>query len=152
VDTFISHSPGETQALGEDWGRTIAGCLVIGLSGPLGSGKTQLVKGIARGLGCSARVHSPTFNLINIYEGGRFPLHHVDLYRLDSHAQIVSAGLEDTLLAPEGVTVVEWIERWLGTLDPQSWGARRVPATFRLVRMECLSAQERRLTYEDFGS
>src|SRR4051812_28224744 len=103
--TSISHSPAETEALGEDWGRSAQTGLVIALSGDLGSGKTQLVKGIARGLGVSARVHSPTFTLVNVYSGGRHPLFHLDLYRLETREQILSAGL-DEYFEPAGVTVV----------------------------------------------
>ena len=69
--TFISHNPTETESLGETWGRAAQRGLVIGLSGDLGAGKTRLVKGIARGLGITARVHSPTFTLVNEYEIGR---------------------------------------------------------------------------------
>ena len=111
--TFISHSPAETESLGETWGRSAAGGLVIGLSGDLGTGKTQLVKGLARGLGFTGRVSSPTFALVNIYEGGRLPLFHLDLYRLDTADQIIPAGLEE-YLQPCGVTVIEWAERWFG--------------------------------------
>jgi tRNA threonylcarbamoyladenosine biosynthesis protein TsaE len=112
--TFISHSPAETQSLGETLGRGTASGLVIGLSGDLGTGKTQFVKGFARGLGFTGRVSSPTFALVNIYEGGRLTLFHLDLYRLDTPDQIISAGLEE-YLQPRGVTVIEWAERWFGT-------------------------------------
>jgi len=67
--TIISHSAAETLALGEAWGRTAEKGLVIGLCGDLGAGKTQLVKGIARGLGIGQPVHSPTFALVHIYHG-----------------------------------------------------------------------------------
>ena len=77
--TFISHSPAETESLGETFGRAASHGLVIALSGELGAGKTQLVKGIARGLGVTARVHSPTFTLVNEYGGGRLKLFHLDL-------------------------------------------------------------------------
>ena len=107
---FFSHSPAETESLGEEWGRAAQRGLVIALSGDLGAGKTQLVKGLARGLGIAARVHSPTFTLVNEYGGGRLRLFHLDLYRLETPAQILSAGLED-YLQPDGVTVVEWAER-----------------------------------------
>ncbi|MBI3879239.1 MAG: tRNA (adenosine(37)-N6)-threonylcarbamoyltransferase complex ATPase subunit type 1 TsaE, partial [Verrucomicrobia bacterium] len=95
--TLISHSPAETEALGETWGRAAQRGWVIALSGDLGAGKTQLVRGLARGLGCVARVHSPTFTLLNQYEGGRLPLFHLDLYRLNSPAEIIAAGLESYL-------------------------------------------------------
>src|SRR5512136_98140 len=111
--TFISHSPAETEALGEQWGRAAQRGWLIGLSGDLGAGKTQLVKGLARGLGVTARVQSPTFALVNTYEGGRLKLFHLDLYRLDAPEQIFAAGLEE-FLQPDGVTVIEWAERWLG--------------------------------------
>src|SRR6185436_15841619 len=74
MPTLISHSPAETEALGEAWGREARSGLVIGLSGDLGAGKTQLVKGLARGLGVTDRVHSPTFTLVNTYSGGRLTL------------------------------------------------------------------------------
>jgi len=110
--TNISHSPADTAALGEQWGRVAQSGLVIGLSGDLGAGKTQFVKGLARGLGIAARVQSPTFALVNTYNGGRLTLFHLDLYRLDTREQIVAAGLEE-YLQPDGVTVIEWAERWL---------------------------------------
>src|SRR5271155_5123265 len=108
--TFISHSPVETESLGERWGRAARHGLVIALSGDLGSGKTQLVKGIARGLGVTARAHSPTFTLVNEYGGGRLRLFHLDLYRLETPEQILSAGIGE-FLQPDGVSVVEWAER-----------------------------------------
>ena len=107
---MISHSPAETEALGEQIGRSAGRGLVLALSGDLGAGKTQLVKGIARGLGVTARVHSPTFTLVNEYGGGRLKLFHLDLYRLETPAQILSAGIEE-FLSPDGVAVIEWAER-----------------------------------------
>jgi len=149
--TFISHSPAETAALGEQWGRVAESGLVIGLCGDLGAGKTQLVKGLALGLGITTRVHSPTFALVNIYTGGRLPLFHVDLYRLDTREQILAAGLEE-YLNPEGVTVIEWAERWFG--EAQSPGATPAagPQRFRWVRIDVLSETERSIHYEDPGS
>src|SRR5258708_16126211 len=104
--TNISHSPAETESLGETWGRTAKNGLVIALSGDLGAGKTQLVKGIARGLGIASRVHSPTFTLVNIYSCGRLSLFHLDLYRLQTRPQIPAAGLEE-YFQPDGVTAVQ---------------------------------------------
>jgi len=154
--TCISHSPDETAALGESWGREAERGLVIGLCGDLGAGKTQLVKGLARGLGVPARVRSPTFALVNIYEGGRLPLFHLDLYRLETREQIAAAGLEE-YLQPAGVTVVEWAERWLGIGSPQSTvhspqsTLHAIPGRLRRVQIDVLSETERRISYEDSG-
>ncbi|MBI3415061.1 MAG: tRNA (adenosine(37)-N6)-threonylcarbamoyltransferase complex ATPase subunit type 1 TsaE [Verrucomicrobia bacterium] len=147
--TFISNSPEATANLGEQWGREIKAGWVIGLSGDLGAGKTQLVKGFARGLGIKARVHSPTFALVNEYTGGRLPLFHLDLYRLDSREQIIAAGLEEYLIQPHGVAVVEWFERWSGD---ELRAARNALAPLRRVLIETTSEQERRIQYEDFGA
>ena len=107
---YISHSPAETEALGANFGRRARRGLVIALSGELGAGKTQFVKGLARGLDFSGQVHSPTFTLVNEYGGGRLKLFHLDLYRLETREQILLAGIEE-YLQPEGVSVIEWAER-----------------------------------------
>ena len=141
--THISHSPADTQALGQQWGSEARPGLVIGLSGDLGAGKTQLVKGLALGLGIASRVTSPTFALVNVYTDGALILNHLDLYRLDSPQLIESAGLED-YLHPEGVSVIEWAERWFK-------GAAEFAGRYRAVTIEAVSETERRITYEDFG-
>ena len=148
----MTRSPAETEALGELWGRDAARGLVVGLSGDLGAGKTQLVKGLARGLGITARVHSPTFTLLNEYAGGRLPLFHLDLYRLETRAQIIGAGLEEYLFNPPGVTVVEWAERWFGEVQSSRVKAESCPARLRWVLIETLSETERRITHEDSGA
>lgn len=149
---IISHSPAETEALGETWGRLAERGLVIALSGGLGAGKTQLVRGVARGLGCSARVHSPTFTLVNSYEGGRLPLFHLDLYRLESLEAVYRAGM-DEYLQPDGVAVIEWAERLQPpSVGPETEHAIRIthfaPNT-RFVKLEVLDDTRRRITYED---
>lgn len=149
--TSISHSPGETEALGETWGRQAPSGLVIGLSGDLGAGKTQLVKGIARGLGLPGRVHSPTFTLVNIYRGGRLLLFHLDLYRLETPEQIAAAGLHE-YLQPDGVTVIEWAERWFGPDEGPDAPMRSFPKCFRRVWIEGLGETKRQIAYEDFGA
>jgi tRNA threonylcarbamoyladenosine biosynthesis protein TsaE len=150
MPALVSHSPTETEALGETWGRAAKNGLVIGLSGDLGAGKTQLVKGVARGLGITARVHSPTFTLVNIYTGGRLNLFHLDLYRLETKEQILSAGLEE-FLKPDGVAVIEWAERWFGNLRPSTLDPR-LSTPFRWVNIETLNENERRISYEDIGA
>ena len=105
-------SPAETEALGERLGTTADGGEVLGLEGELGAGKTCLVRGLARGLGADAdAVASPTFIIATEYVGGRRPLHHVDLYRLEP-------PLADTLFLRDvlygaGVAAVEWFDRLL---------------------------------------
>lgn len=137
---LISHSPAETEVLGERWGRGAQRGLVIALSGDLGVGKTQLVKGLARGLGATARVHSPTFTLVNEYGGGRLTLFHLDLYRLETREQILSAGVEE-YLQPDGVAVIEWAER----LTTAVWSQVKL----RRVTIEVLGLTDRRISYED---
>lgn len=150
----ITHTPADTAALGESWGRAAERGLVIALNGELGAGKTQLVKGLAQGLGFPGRVHSPTFALVNEYRGGRLTLFHLDLYRLETAEQIHAAGL-DEYLQPDGVAVIEWAERWLGnerlTSDIQH-STSNGPARFRRVCIEVLGETERQITYEDSGA
>ena len=146
--TNITHSPAETEALGESWGRTAAKGLVIALSGDLGAGKTQLVKGLARGLGIATRVHSPSFTLVNVYTGGRLTLFHLDLYRLETREQILSAGIED-YLQPDGVTVIEWAERWF---EHPTSNIQHPTSNFRAVKIEAINESERRISYEDSGA
>ena len=150
--TFTSHNPAETQAQGEEWGRHACAGLVIGLSGDLGAGKTQLVKGLARGLGFAGRVYSPSFGLVNVYSGGRLSLFHLDLYRLETAQQIFGAGL-DEYLEPAGISVIEWVER---LFDPAGPGATLprglLPRLYRSVRLETISESVRRIQYEDFGA
>ena len=144
--TFISHSPAETESLGEKFGRAALPGLVIALSGDLGAGKTQFVKGLARGLGIAARVHSPTFTLVNEYGGGRLKLFHLDLYRLETPAQFWSAGVEE-FLTPDGVAVIEWAER----LKAES-GKRKAETKMVEVKIEIVSETERKIIYDDSGA
>jgi tRNA threonylcarbamoyladenosine biosynthesis protein TsaE len=144
--TLISRSPDQTLALGRVWGESALPGWIIGLTGDLGAGKTQLVKGLAQGLGITARVHSPTFVLVNEYPGGRLPLAHLDLYRLHAAAVLRSAGLEDYLLAPAGVVVVEWFDHWLAAGLPLGTGP------LRRATLEVVSDSVRRIMYEDSGA
>jgi tRNA threonylcarbamoyladenosine biosynthesis protein TsaE len=144
--TFISHSPADTEALGERFGRASQRGLVIALTGDLGAGKTRFVRGVARGLNIAGRVHSPTFTLVNEYGGGRLKLFHLDLYRLETPEQILSAGIEE-YLSPDGVSVVEWAER----LEAGSWKLEVGKSLLR-VRIEVLNETGRKIIYDDFGA
>jgi tRNA threonylcarbamoyladenosine biosynthesis protein TsaE len=147
--TFISNSPAETEALAESWGRSAKPGLVVALSGDLGAGKTQLVKGFARGLGITERIHSPTFALVNIYTSGRLTCFHLDLYRLETPQQIASAGIEQYLRS-EGVTLIEWAERLWPQLRQDS--TIELSTVLRFVRLTELSETCRRIDYEDPGA
>ena len=107
---YITHSPAETEELGCRLGRTLGPGAVVAYFGGLGMGKTAFTRGLARGLGCRGRVTSPTFTIVNEYEGGRLPLFHFDMYRLGSSDELFDIGWDD-YLARGGVCAVEWSER-----------------------------------------
>ncbi len=116
-------------------GATLAAGDVVALIGDLGAGKTEFVKGLARGLGADEDgVTSPTFTIVQTYRGGRATLHHVDLYRIDDPAELVHIGLDD-LYRDEAVVAVEWFDRF-----PQL-----APRRYLEVKIAILSESERRL-------
>lgn len=114
---FLSRCAQETEAIGGRLARRLEAPVVILLRGALGTGKTTLARGLARGFGLQdpALVHSPSFTIVNVYHG-RHRIYHVDLYRLSGERDLRSVGLED-FLGREGVTIVEWGERLGGLGD-----------------------------------
>ncbi|HEX9126864.1 MAG TPA: tRNA (adenosine(37)-N6)-threonylcarbamoyltransferase complex ATPase subunit type 1 TsaE [Methylomirabilota bacterium] len=114
----VSRSAEETQALGERLGSRLGRGDVVACIGPLGAGKTCFLQGLARGLGVTADVTSPTFVLVNQYRG-RMPVYHVDAYRTGSLTELVDVGLEE-MLHGEGVTIVEWADKLLPLLPPRT--------------------------------
>ncbi len=114
----VSKSPEDTQALGRRLGARLGPGDVVACMGPLGAGKTCFLQGLARGLGVTADVTSPTFVLVNQYHG-RLPVYHVDAYRTGSLTELVDIGLEEMLHGP-GVTVVEWADKLLPLLSPRT--------------------------------
>lgn len=104
----LSHSEQETEQFGEQVARKLPRGTVIAYTGELGMGKTAFTRGLARGLGCRGRVTSPTFTIVNEYEGD-IPLFHFDLYRLGSSDELFDIGWED-YLSRGGVCAVEWSE------------------------------------------
>ena len=119
---YISNSPAETEALGEALAARLTAGTVVAFTGDLGAGKTAFTRGLARGLGVPDRVTSPTFTIVNEYEGGRLPLFHFDMYRLGSSDELFDIGWED-YLARGGVCAVEWSEIVSDALED---GGRRV--------------------------
>ena len=133
----LSHSEQETKQLGEQVARKLPRGTVIAYTGELGMGKTAFTRGLARGLGCRGRVTSPTFTIVNEYEGD-IPLFHFDLYRLGSSDELFDIGWED-YLACGAVCAVEWSEK----VEDAFYGDETV------VRIEKLSDTERKITVEE---
>ncbi len=106
---FVTHSREETESVGARLADALTEGRVVAFTGDLGAGKTAFVSGMARSLGVEERVTSPTFTIVNEYEGGRLPLFHFDMYRLDSADELFHIGWED-YLARGGVCAVEWSE------------------------------------------
>ncbi len=106
---FVTHSREETEALGARLADVLEGGAVVAFTGDLGAGKTAFVSGMAGALGVEERVTSPTFTIVNEYEGGRLPLFHFDMYRLGSADELFHIGWED-YLARGGICAVEWSE------------------------------------------
>lgn len=105
---ILSHSEAETESAGERLGASLAPGAVLAYRGGLGMGKTAFTRGLARGLGCTGRVTSPTFTIVNEYEG-RIPLFHFDMYRLPDSDALFDIGWDD-YLDRGGVCAVEWSE------------------------------------------
>ena len=106
---FITHSPEETEKIGEALAKSLQPGTILAYRGDLGAGKTAFTRGLARGLGCQETVTSPTYTIVNEYLGGRLPLFHFDMYRLASSDDLWDIGWED-YLDREGVCAVEWSE------------------------------------------
>lgn len=115
---YLSHSPEETEHIGEMLGKHLTGGTVLALRGGLGIGKTAFTRGLARGLGYTGRVTSPTFTIVNEYDGAT-PLFHFDMYRLDGEDDLFDIGWDD-YLARGGVCAVEWSERIDSALPPDT--------------------------------
>jgi tRNA threonylcarbamoyladenosine biosynthesis protein TsaE len=113
-----SRSAEETRALGERLARRLGPGDVVACIGELGAGKTCFLQGLGRGLGVAVGVTSPTFVLVNEYQG-RLPLHHFDAYRTESLGELVDLGIEE-MLHGDGVTVVEWADKLLPLLPPRA--------------------------------
>ena len=106
---YITHSPEETEKIGVMLGEKLNSGRIIAYRGDLGAGKTAFTRGLARGLGCTEQVTSPTYTIVNEYLGGRIPLFHFDMYRLRSSDDLFDIGWED-YLDRGGVCAVEWSE------------------------------------------
>ena len=106
---YVTNNEEETQQLGERLAGALKPGMVIAFTGDLGAGKTAFTRGLARGLGFTEAVTSPTYTIVNEYTGGRLPLFHFDMYRLGSSDELFDIGWED-YLQRGGVCAVEWSE------------------------------------------
>ena len=133
---YLTNSPSETEALGAALARKLMPGMILAYRGDLGAGKTAFTRGLARGLEIPERVTSPTFTIVNEYEGGRLPLFHFDMYRLGSSDELFDIGWEDYLVRG-GVCAVEWSENVEDVLDAD---------TIRIDIRRGSSDDERRIT------
>lgn len=118
MTNYLSHTEQETEKIGESLALRLQPGDVIAYLGDLGAGKTAFTRGLARGLGYSGRVTSPTFTIVNEYEG-TLPLFHFDMYRLSDEEELFDIGWED-YLNRGGVCAIEWSERIPTALPPET--------------------------------
>ena len=133
---FLTNNPRETEMVGEALARVLRPGDVIAYCGDLGAGKTAFTRGLARGLGCTEQVTSPTYTIVNEYLSGRMPLFHFDMYRLRSAEDLWDIGWED-YLERGGVCAVEWSENVTEAMENAIW-----------VRIEKTGEESRRITVE----
>ncbi len=134
--TFTSNSPQETERIGEAMGKILPAGTILAYEGDLGAGKTAFTRGLARGLGYTEPVTSPTYTIVNEYLGGRLPLFHFDMYRLHSSDDLFDIGWED-YLDRNGICAVEWSEN-----------VRDAMENAITVRIEKTGDESRRITVE----
>ena len=133
---FITHSPEETEKIGEKLGQALSPNTVLAFRGDLGTGKTAFTRGLARGLGCTEQVTSPTYTIVNEYLSGKIPLFHFDMYRLASADDLWDIGWED-YLDRGGICAVEWSEN-----------VREAMEDALIITIEKLGEDSRRITVE----
>ena len=133
---FLTHSPVETETVGTALGKILPPGTILAYEGDLGAGKTAFTRGLARGLGCTDMVTSPTYTIVNEYLSGRMPLFHFDMYRLRSSDDLFDIGWED-YLDRGGVCAVEWSEN-----------VRDAMENAIVVRIEKTGGESRRITIE----
>ena len=144
----ISYSPEETLQLGKSLGSSLIAGDIILLNGDLGAGKTHLTQGICFGVGLdeNSYIRSPTFTLINEYQG-KLPIYHIDLYRIDSLEEIYSLGLEE-ILFNQGITIIEWAEK---LRSPKNRKNLLLNIQDRIeINIEIVSESEREFTFNTF--
>ena len=133
--TFISNSAEETESFGRQLAGKVKRGDVLALTGELGSGKTQFVKGLAGAIGATTPATSPTFTLLHEYSGGRLPIYHFDFFRVEDRQAAERLGLDEYLFG-DGVSVIEWADRFPDL----------VPENARWISFETKSETQRAIT------
>lgn len=136
----VTHSPAETQRLGEKLAGLLQPGDVLLLRGDMGAGKSELTRGVARGLGVKGHVTSPTFTILQVYEDGRMPLYHFDWYRLGNADELYELSMDEYLYG-SGVAMVEWPDR----------AQEAIPQNHLEISMSPLSDDEREIILRPMG-
>lgn len=137
----LSKSPEETRSFGAKLASSLQPNDVLILRGDMGAGKSELTRGIARGLGITGYITSPTFTILQVHEGGRLPLYHFDWYRIESAEELYELSL-DEYLHMDGVSAVEWAER----------ASEVVPEDYLEIELKPLSDTEREIVLTPRGN
>jgi tRNA threonylcarbamoyladenosine biosynthesis protein TsaE len=138
VATFISNSPDETEAFGRRFAENLKPGDVLALTGDLGSGKTEFVKGLAASLGTATAATSPTFTLIHEYSGRRLSIYNFDFFRIEDRQSAERLGLDDYFFG-DGVSVIEWADRFPDL----------IPENARWISFETKSEAQRAITIQE---
>jgi tRNA threonylcarbamoyladenosine biosynthesis protein TsaE len=137
---FITNNKGETQALAENFSKTLKGGDFLAFYGNLGSGKTTFIQGLAKGLGIQRRIISPTFIILRHYRMDKGNFYHVDLYRIESKHDLLGIGLEQIIQDSNSIVALEWAQK-LGELLPK----QRID-----IHMEYLEDNKRKITIKKY--
>lgn len=135
-----TEGPEETRAFGTLLANRLQAGDVLLLTGDLGAGKSELTRGIAKGLGVTETVTSPTFTILNVYESGKIPLYHFDWYRLQDSDELYDMGM-DEYLGGDGIAVVEWPERCEDA----------IPEKHLMIRIDTIDENTRKITLQPQG-
>ena len=133
--TLISNSAEETESFGRQVAGTVKPGSMLALTGELGSGKTEFVKGVVAGIGASTTATSPTFTLIHEYPGGRLPVYHFDFFRIENQQAAERLGLDEYFFG-DGVSIVEWADKFPDL----------IPKNARWISFETRSETQRAIT------
>jgi tRNA threonylcarbamoyladenosine biosynthesis protein TsaE len=139
--SIVTENPEVTKQLGKNLGRSLFAGSIVALTGELGSGKTTLVQGIGQGLGIKSSIKSPSFVIINEYDGP-LPLYHFDLYRLDNAQEILCLGYQEYFYEKRGVVVIEWAKKIKDLL----------PKEYLKIDLEIVNLSKRKISGQAYGA